>query len=114
MENLRKTLAYKICGYIFYILILIALMCAVDSTQNALMWKQLVFVSLFFRNLLFIPIVILPVFFVLLILINEKSENKEFSAIADIAFFITIALFVMDVFALFSMLLVGLFYIIRG
>lgn len=114
MKNIRRTLAYKICGYLVYLLVPIAIACAVNSMQNALMWKELVFISKFFINLMFIPIIILPLFIFFLLFTNNKSENSEFSVIADIGFFIIIILCVIDLCSLCSMFLYGIAVLFRA
>ncbi len=113
MENLRKTLAYKICGILFYLLVPVAVVCAVSSMHDAAIWKELSFVLEIFYNLMFIPIIILPLFFLLLIFTNNKSYSNEFSTLADIGFSIIIILSIIDLFTLCSALLYGIIYLIR-
>lgn len=92
MENIRKTLAYKIGGYIgliLLILILLILPGAVNIVISGNGWDILAIIVILCAAVGYLPIVILPIFIILTTIAIKTRKNyinKKTQIVADIGY----------------------------
>ena len=81
INDIRKTLAYKICGYIFYL-------CLVGIIIYGSIWVPKFFIFFIVASgVVIIPRVLLPILIILTIMgyyTREKFKNSSFNIIADV------------------------------
>jgi len=100
MNNFRKTLAYKICGYSFYVVLVFIIFC-IKRIHDAYNWEGLMFLAsdgyvMIIYGLAAIVITIVPFWFIGLsitaFITKKSSDNKKSSLCADIGYVLITAL----------------------
>ncbi len=89
MDNFRKTLAYKICGYSFFVLIVVIIFCVLYVMSGVAMWHDIVLMLLGLGILVVAPPVILLLLIILSIiafLTQKKYAGAKHSILADIGY----------------------------
>ena len=92
INDLRKTSAYKICGYMFYLYIM-------GTLLYGLIWNrpELLLLFFFMSGFVVIPFVLFPVFVILTIIgiaTRKKFSEAKYNIPADIGYILTILLFI--------------------
>ena len=107
LENFRKTLAYKICGYLTLSMIFLFIATFVfiyATTNHASMFYGLEFFMMGIMIFVILPYIALPILIFLSIigiLTKNKYENGKTNLIADIGYIIMCILFFVSMFSLF-------------
>ncbi len=89
MDNFRKTLAYKICGYSFFVLIVVIIFCVLYVMSGVAMWHDIVLMLLGLRILAVAPPIILLLLIILsfiAFLTQKKYADAKHSILADIGY----------------------------
>ena len=92
VNDIRKTLAYKICGYIFYFYVAAAFL-------YGLIWHKtgLFLLYIVMSGFVIIPFILLPILIILTIIgfiTRNNYTNSSFSIFADIGYILTLLLFI--------------------
>ncbi len=89
MDNFRKTIAYKICGYSFFVLVAVTVFCVLYVMSGVAMWHDIVLMVLGFGILVVVPPVILLLLIILSIIASvtqKKYAGAKHSILADIGY----------------------------
>lgn len=103
MDNFRKTLAYKICGYSFFVLILIAIIFTFIVMHNVTMWQSILLIGITIRLAIILSKIIILLFIILSIIsfvTQNKFSNAKKSVLADIGYICMLIISVLYFFAL--------------